>query len=242
MQVRMQNLPIGQRIALALALPIAGFLFFAMWVLVSHQRTANEMRSLREVAELATSVSGLVHELQRERGMSVAFLGSGGTAFAEQQSARQAHTDAQKAGFEEALQQIVLERSPRPPSEMLDVEAARLRQDSPEALRRALRGDLDRIILHALRAAPEERYPTANAFRDDLLAWLDCRPVQAVGQGRVYRARKFVQSDVYKRQFTYRYTLAFASVVPEIDVVAVENWLFAGEVMVGAASVPASAF
>lgn len=91
------------------------------------------------------------------------------------------------------LQQIVLERSPRPPSEMLDVEAARLRQDSPEALRRALRGDLDRIILHALRAAPEERYPTANAFRDDLLAWLDCRPVQAVGQGRVYRARKFVQ-------------------------------------------------
>jgi len=110
MQVRLQNLPIGQRIALALALPIAGFLFFAMWVLASHQRTANEMRSLREVAELATVVSGLVHEVQRERGLTAAYLGSGGAVFAEQQSARQAYTDAQLASFEDALQQINLER------------------------------------------------------------------------------------------------------------------------------------
>ncbi|MCU0755911.1 MAG: serine/threonine protein kinase [Xanthomonadales bacterium] len=91
------------------------------------------------------------------------------------------------------LQQLVLEHSPRPPSEMLDAPAASLRGERPEVLRRAMRGDLDRIILHALRAAPEERYPTASAFRDDLLAWLDCRPVLAVGQGRAYRARKFIQ-------------------------------------------------
>jgi len=128
MQVRLQNLPIGQRIALALALPIAGFLFFAMWVLVSHQRTANEMRSLREVAELATAVSGLVHEVQRERGISAAFLGSGGQAFVEQQSARQAHTDAQRAGFEEALQQIILERFDERLRRRIDAARAQLEQ------------------------------------------------------------------------------------------------------------------
>lgn len=91
------------------------------------------------------------------------------------------------------LSQVVLERSPRPPSELLDADAAALRGETPVSLRQALSGDLDRIILHALRAAPEERYPTASAFRDDLLAWLDCRPVQAVGQGRMYRTRKFIQ-------------------------------------------------
>ncbi len=58
MQARLQNIPMGQRIALALALPMAGFLFFVVWVLASHQRTANDMRSLREMAELA-SFAGL---------------------------------------------------------------------------------------------------------------------------------------------------------------------------------------
>lgn len=91
------------------------------------------------------------------------------------------------------LQELVLRRSPRPPSELVSAEAASLRGTNAESLRRDLRGDLDRIVLHALRAAPEERYPTATAFREDLQAWLDCRPVRAVGQGRAYRLRKFVQ-------------------------------------------------
>lgn len=92
-----------------------------------------------------------------------------------------------------ALQQIVLEQSPVPPSERVNPEVAGLRSVSADALVRALRGDLDRIVLHALRAAPEERYPTATAFREDLEAWLASRPVRAVGQGRAYRLRKFVQ-------------------------------------------------
>ena len=78
MQARLQSIPIGQRMALALALPMVGFLFFVLWVLVSHQRTAHDMRNLREMAELAASVGSLVHEVQLERGLSAAFLGSGG--------------------------------------------------------------------------------------------------------------------------------------------------------------------
>jgi hypothetical protein len=91
------------------------------------------------------------------------------------------------------LQRNVLDFSPPPPSDRVDADAARLRGASTESLRRELRGDLDRVILHALRAAPAERYPTAAAFGDDLRAWLECRPVQAMGQGRRYRLRKFLQ-------------------------------------------------
>ncbi|MGE5330623.1 MAG: EAL domain-containing protein [Nitrospirota bacterium] len=109
MQARLQSIPIGQRIALALALPMAGFLFFVLWALSGHQRTANEMRNLREMAELAASVSAVVHEVQRERGMSTAFLGSGGTAFLAHQAVRHAQTDAQLAVLRQKLQHLALE-------------------------------------------------------------------------------------------------------------------------------------
>lgn len=90
------------------------------------------------------------------------------------------------------LQRIVLEQTPAPPSERVDEDAARARSSTVDTLTRELRGDLDRVVLHALRAAPAERYATATAFREDLEAWLDSRPVRAVGQGRAYRLRKFV--------------------------------------------------
>ncbi|GAB2530359.1 EAL domain-containing protein [Simplicispira piscis] len=109
MQARLQNIPIGQRIALALALPMAGFLFFVVWVLASHQRTANDMRSLREMAELASFAGSLVHEVQLERGLSAAYLGSGGTDFVLSQAVRHARTDEQLAALQQALQQLDLD-------------------------------------------------------------------------------------------------------------------------------------
>ena len=47
------------------------------------------------------------------------------------------------------------------------------------ATRRALAGDLDTLVLKALRFSPEERYPTANAFADDVARFLSGYPVQA---------------------------------------------------------------
>ena len=58
--------------------------------------------------------------------------------------------------------------------------------------RRALRGDLDTIVLKALKKKPDERYPTVNAFADDLQRCLDGRPVLARPDTRVYRVRKFI--------------------------------------------------
>jgi serine/threonine-protein kinase len=57
---------------------------------------------------------------------------------------------------------------------------------------RALRGDLDAIVLKALRKKPDERYETAAAFADDMERWLDQRPVRAQRGSGWYRARRFV--------------------------------------------------
>ncbi|KRD31531.1 hypothetical protein ASE35_16185 [Lysobacter sp. Root916] len=60
------------------------------------------------------------------------------------------------------------------------------------ALRRALRGDLDRIVLTACAEDPGERYPSAVALADDVQRHLDGQPVVAAHGGAVYRLRKFV--------------------------------------------------
>jgi serine/threonine-protein kinase len=63
----------------------------------------------------------------------------------------------------------------------------------PPALRRALRGDLDNIVMKAIEADPERRYVSATAFADDIAAFLDGRPVAAHPPSRRYRASKFIR-------------------------------------------------
>jgi len=57
---------------------------------------------------------------------------------------------------------------------------------------REISGELDIIVLTALRREPERRYATAAAFADDLRRWLDGRPIAAQPDTRAYRMRKFV--------------------------------------------------
>ena len=72
-------------------------------------------------------------------------------------------------------------------------EIARLRGTTPARLRKALVGDLDAIVLRALRKEPERRYETAGQLADDLHAHLEGRAVRARGDAIAYRMRTFVQ-------------------------------------------------
>ncbi len=63
---------------------------------------------------------------------------------------------------------------------------------SAEALSRQLAGDLDAIALRATASAPEARYASVVALRNDLDAWLQGRPVQARAGGLAYRAGRAV--------------------------------------------------
>ena len=58
--------------------------------------------------------------------------------------------------------------------------------------RASLRGDLDTIVLKALKKTPEERYPTVHAFVDDIARYLTSRPVLAQPDRVWYRVHKFV--------------------------------------------------
>jgi len=62
-------------------------------------------------------------------------------------------------------------------------------------LRRRLRGDLDRIVLMALRKEPERRFASAQEFADDVERHLEGRPVRARVDSLWYRSSKFVQRN-----------------------------------------------
>ena len=57
---------------------------------------------------------------------------------------------------------------------------------------RTLRGDLDAIVLTALRREPGQRYPGAGALADDIDSYLADEPVRARPDSRLYRWRKFL--------------------------------------------------
>ena len=81
----------------------------------------------------------------------------------------------------------------RPSSRLNQVPAETPPALAPEPLRRALRGDLDNILLKALEPEPRRRYASAGALADDVERHLEHRPVQAHPPSRLYRMAKFVQ-------------------------------------------------
>jgi eukaryotic-like serine/threonine-protein kinase len=62
-------------------------------------------------------------------------------------------------------------------------------------LRRALRGDLDNIVLKALRKDATQRYASVEQFSEDIERHLSGKPVLAHADSLAYRAKKFVQRN-----------------------------------------------
>ena len=70
---------------------------------------------------------------------------------------------------------------------------AAARGTSQARLRRQLGGDLEKIVAHALRKRPDERYQTVAALADDLRRHREHEPVLAREDGVLYRCGKFVR-------------------------------------------------
>src|SRR5206468_11048394 len=88
---------------------------------------------------------------------------------------------------------------PRPSTKVSTAEAlpsiAASRDIEPGHLKRALRGDLDWIVMKALEKDRSRRYETANGFGADIRRHLANEPVLAAPPSRAYRMRKFVRKN-----------------------------------------------
>ena len=110
----------------------------------------------------------------------------------------------------EELLRIVCEVDPERPSAKIgsttqirragqgDIEVtpeivSRSRAASPEKLRKILRGDLDNIVMKALRKEPGRRYSDPKHLREDLERFLKGLPVEAHQDSRSYRFAKWIR-------------------------------------------------
>ncbi|MEZ4450515.1 MAG: serine/threonine-protein kinase [Nannocystaceae bacterium] len=75
----------------------------------------------------------------------------------------------------------------------LEVEIPRPSEVAPPSRRRAIAGDLERVVLKALEREPDRRYPSVERFSRDLGRALAGEPVEAHASTFVYRARKLLR-------------------------------------------------
>ena len=78
-----------------------------------------------------------------------------------------------------------------------------------DKLQRALRGDLDTIIMRAMAKQPERRYATAEQLAADINRYLTGQPVMARRDTRRYRAQKFIR----RHPFSVAATAAFVALL-----------------------------
>ena len=109
---------------------------------------------------------------------------------------------------EDTLQEIICEQLPVPPSRAVSRPSDELRDStnaqqastargckSPAQLRRRLVGDLDKIVLEALRKEPDRRYSSAGDFARDLGRHLRQLPVRARPDTLLYRTNRFIRRN-----------------------------------------------
>ena len=85
---------------------------------------------------------------------------------------------------------VICEQAPTRPS-----LARRQNEKASTGIREKLSGDLDKIVLKALRKEPEKRYASVAELSEDVRRYLEGYPLQAGSNAWSYRALKFVRRN-----------------------------------------------
>ncbi|HPT56452.1 MAG TPA: tetratricopeptide repeat protein [Casimicrobium sp.] len=93
------------------------------------------------------------------------------------------------------LESAILEQEPTHPSDKLLATSSQSGSTESSRTARRMRGDLDVIVLTALRKEPRHRYATAQAFAEDLRRYLNFEPIAAKPDSGWYRVGKFVRRN-----------------------------------------------
>ena len=123
-----------------------------------------------------------------------------------------------KAGYLE-MQRIIREEEPTKPSTKLSTlgktltDVAKSRQSTPDLLRKAIRGDLDWIVMKSLEKERTRRYETAHAMSTDILHHLQQEPISARPPVIAYVLSKYLRKHKLKIATTVTLTILLTAVV-----------------------------
>jgi methyl-accepting chemotaxis protein len=108
MSNRQSQAKIATRLALAIALPILAVLLMGGLVISQQLQTVRQANQLQALSHFSSRISDLVHELQKERGMSALFIGSRGQQMGTELQAQRRDTDGQIAIVQDTLKALSL--------------------------------------------------------------------------------------------------------------------------------------
>ena len=95
----MKKLGLAHKMLLVVCLPLLALLFFSGRYVYERYRVEQEMSQAQAALGVVREAAQLAHELQKERGMSAGFLGSGGNKFRDALPAQRKVVDTLLAGF-----------------------------------------------------------------------------------------------------------------------------------------------
>ncbi len=99
----LKNTKIGLRIVMALSLPAFGVLAFSGFAMIDKYQASAEMDKVAELGRVPPVISALVHEMQKERGMSAIFISFKGKKFTQQLPPRKTDTNKRRATLAETF-------------------------------------------------------------------------------------------------------------------------------------------
>jgi methyl-accepting chemotaxis protein len=106
MAVRLSNWPLRRQVLAALAASILALVLLSAAVIVERGRDMASIATLRTLVNATTRIGALSHELQKERGGSALFLGSGGKQFGPELNAQRAQSDVAITALRDALEPL----------------------------------------------------------------------------------------------------------------------------------------
>jgi adenylate cyclase len=104
----LKNINISYKLALMVILPILGLIYFTTDSTLEKRKVVYEMDLLQALSKLAVKSSALIHELQKERGISAGFLGSQGQQFSQELKLQRRNTDNALKTFQSFIQNFDL--------------------------------------------------------------------------------------------------------------------------------------
>ncbi len=102
--MKLSNVKISVKTYIALILPVVGMLLFSGYTIIGQYNSLKSIEKLSNFIDIAPDISALVHELQKERGLSAGYISSGGgKKFAANLSKQRKLTDKALANLNDGL-------------------------------------------------------------------------------------------------------------------------------------------
>src|SRR3990172_2549263 len=94
---------VGQKIVLLGVLPSIATEFFIYTILAEKITVKHDADKISKISQYISVASGLVHELQKERGATAVYLGSGGTKIKDTMEENRKNTDKAQDPFQQLM-------------------------------------------------------------------------------------------------------------------------------------------